>query len=277
MSIDTILRIVLVVAVVMSAVTGLLSGISSPSKFLRRIVIALVLIWCTLTIGIGVALKPKIGAIIITEGALLAGAPAFALASGLAASRTTGSRRNTLVLILAVAVLLDLGGFYSLNHQVAEIAASIGLTGQPVRKYEPTANKDCPENLNALYLAFELYVESNGSLPKADGWMKDPEFAARIQKDEWFHCPSVSNRHDAYYGYAFNDALSGIQLDGKKLSEMPDAARTPLLYDSSKLEMSAHDSFNSLPSAGRHNGKNNVLYCDGHIEALTPGASSAKR
>ena len=149
-------------------------------------------------------------------------------------------------------------------------AATIGLTGTRTKKVEPTENKECPENLKSLYLAFSLYVESNGSLPPADKWMDNQELTSRIQKDEWLHCPEVSNRKDTKFGYAYNDAVAAKSLDGKKLAEMPDAARTPLLYDSDNLAKSAHDAFRSLPANGRHAGKNNVLYCDGHINAVRP-------
>ena len=71
--------------------------------------------------------------------------------------------------------------------------------------------------------------------------MDQDDFKAAVQKDEWLHCPAVSNRHDDKYGYAYNDALVGRKLNGKKLKEMPDAAKTPLLYDSTDLAKNAHD------------------------------------
>jgi prepilin-type processing-associated H-X9-DG protein len=54
-------------------------------------------------------------------------------------------------------------------------------------------------------------------------------------------------------------------LGGKKWKEVPDAAHTPLFYDSSDLAINAHDGFTSLPSPPRHEGHNNVVYLDGRI------------
>ena len=62
----------------------------------------------------------------------------------------------------------------------------------------------------------------------------------------------------------------GRKLNGKTLKDMPDAAKTPLLYDSTDLAKNAHDSLTSLPKPGRHGGKNNILFCDGHIESVAP-------
>ena len=86
------------------------------------------------------------------------------------------------------------------------------------RKYDPVADKSCTENLKSLYFAFGKYVEYNDGLPPAETWQDQDDFKAAIQKDEWLHCPAVSNRHDAKFGYAFNAALSGRKLNGKKLT-----------------------------------------------------------
>jgi prepilin-type processing-associated H-X9-DG protein len=51
---------------------------------------------------------------------------------------------------------------------------------------------------------------------------------------------------------------------------MPDAAKTPLAFDSSTLTKNAHDPMTSLPKPGRHGGRNNILFCDGHIEMVEP-------
>ena len=96
---------------------------------------------------------------------------------------------------LTLLVLIDLGAFYHLNRSLAQIAGELGLSTMR-KKYEPIANKDCPENLKSLYFAFAQYVEGNGSLPPADKWMENDEIASKVQKEEWFHCPEVSNRHD---------------------------------------------------------------------------------
>jgi prepilin-type processing-associated H-X9-DG protein len=36
------------------------------------------------------------------------------------------------------------------------------------------------------------------------------------------------------------------------------------------MAKNAHDPLTSLPRPGRHGGRDNILYCDGHIEAVAP-------
>ncbi len=138
------------------------------------------------------------------------------------------------------------------------------------KKYEPQKNKDCPENLKSIYNAINLYSQDWDALPPFEKWLDNEELTSKIRQNEWLHCPEVSNRHDEKYGYAFNDKVSALKLGGKHLNELPDAVKTPLLYDSRDISKSAHDSFSSLPRPGRHGGRNNVLYLDGHVEAVNP-------
>ena len=81
-------------------------------------------------------------------------------------------------------------------------------------------------------------------------------------KDEQLHCPEVSHAGESRYGYAMNPALGG-----KKLSDIPAAERatTAVYYDSSDLSLDAHAGLESLPSPGRHGGRNNVVYADGVV------------
>jgi prepilin-type processing-associated H-X9-DG protein len=258
----------LLAAAVLALFVGL-AGYKGAAKPQAKIVlVVLVSVWTVLTLGVGIFLTPKIGPLVRTEGLLLALAPVGALFGGLASGKRKAVGLSPVLVVLGFTalVLIDLEAFYHLNHNLVQIAGELGI-GSPRTKYEPSANKDCPENLKSLYFAFAQYVEGNGSTPTADKWMDNDEIASKVQKEEWFHCPEVSNRHDARYGYAYNDAIAGRAMNGKKLSEMPNAAHTPLLYDSSNLAKSAHDAFASLPVPGRHGGRNNVLYCDGHVEA----------
>ena len=139
-------------------------------------------------------------------------------------------------------------------------------------EYKPETNKTCPENLKGLYNAFTQYAELNDSLPPADKWEENMDFTSRVPQDTWLHCPVVSNGHDDKFGYAYNTALGGkkLNLNGKPLSTFPDAAKTPLLYDSTNLGKNAQDPSASLPKPGRHGGRNNILYLDGHVEAVAP-------
>ena len=64
-------------------------------------------------------------------------------------------------------------------------------------------------------------------------------------------------------GYAFNAALG--HKDPEKLGA---PATTVLLYDSINPNKGASDFVTSLPQPGRHEGKNNVAYADGHVKVV---------
>jgi prepilin-type processing-associated H-X9-DG protein len=273
MNIEKILGIVLAAAAVLSLMLAML-GRGAKSRGSRVALGVITSLWCLLTIGAGAMFQSKIGPLVLIEGLLLAIAPASGLLGGLAAGRGGSTARAALPAAL-ILIVLDLGGFYALNHRVADLAETMGLFRPKAAAAVPEQN-GCTENLKALYFAFDKYAESNGSLPTADKWMENEEIVSRVQKNEWFHCPQVSNQKDEKFGYAYNEALANLSLNGKKLSEMPNAAHTVLLYDSSDLQRSAHDKVSSLPLKGRHSGHNNVLYCDGHIEALAAGAAPGK-
>jgi len=215
-------------------------------------------------------LAAKIGSLITLLATYLACALGAALLGGFGAGRKRSKNLPGGVALYGVVTLcvtgLALASVFSLLTPVGEIAKQLLTTQKPNLKVD----KDCTENLKSLYLGFEKYVEYNDALPPAETWEDQDDFKGAIQKDEWLHCPAVSNRHDTKFGYAYNAALAGRKLGGKKLSEMPDAAKTPLLYDSTDLAKDAHDSLTSLPKPGRHGGKNNILFCDGHIESVAP-------
>ena len=163
-------------------------------------------------------------------------------------------------------------GFQIRNVQpLLETLQTAGLL-KPRDDYKPETNKDCPANLQSVYNAFEQYAELNDKLPDAAKWQDDTDFTARIPQDEWLHCPTVSNRHDDKFGYALNETVTGkkLNLNGKPLKSLPNAATTPLLYDSTNTAKNAHDAVTSLPRPGRHGGRNNILYLDGHVFAVAP-------
>lgn len=274
MTIEAILRLILLTTGVLALIVGFAAYHSGGKKRIRSVVLLLVACWSAVTFGGGLYLTPKVGSIVAVEGTLLGLAVIGALAGGLSAYKMSngGAGPAPAAIVFGLLVLVDLTMFYRLNHKIVEMAGELGF-GAPHTKYEPSANKDCPENLKSLYFAFAQYVDGNGSLPSAERWMDNDELSSKVQKEEWFHCPEVSNRHDSNYGYAYNDLLSQRKLNGKKLQEMPNAAKTPLLYDSSNLGKSAHDAFVSLPRSGRHGGRNNVLYCDGHVDAVRAGSA----
>lgn len=211
------------------------------------------------------------GSFVLTLGMLVA----FLLALGLLGGFLAGSQRKSgrtagmaavggVVCLLGI---LDLAFAYSRIRPIVGAVKEFGLDAQ---KYEPEKNKDCPENLKSLYTAFRMYAEDWSGLPPAERWEDNEELISKVHQNEWLHCPAVSNRHDDKYGYAYNTQVAGVKLNGQALKEMPNAAVTPLLYDSTDLAKSAHDAVTSLPKPGRHGGRNNILYCDGHVEAVAP-------
>lgn len=174
-------------------------------------------------------------------------------------------------LVLALLSLIATGVQVKNVQSVLEMLQSMGLL-KPKDDYKPETNQDCPENLKKLYNAFEQYAEFNDSLPPAADWEANTDLTSRIPQDEWLHCPLVSNRYDNKFGYAYNNAVAGkkLNLKGKPLKTLPNAATTPLLYDSSNLNKNAHDAFSSLPRPGRHSGRNNILYLDGSVAPVIP-------
>ena len=46
-----------------------------------------------------------------------------------------------------------------------------------------------------------------------------------------------------------------------------------MVYESVKLVRNASDRFESLPNPGRHEGRSNVAYADGHAKARTMGGA----
>lgn len=221
----------------------------------------------------------RVGPIVTREALFLSFALLIALVGGCAAGvakrrqRETGRRSPALIVIALITVVLMVGvliPFFLRIQEVMGVLNSLGLL-QTKRGYEPALDKDCPENLKSLYTAFQQYAQDWDALPPAAGWMNNEELISKVSRNEWLHCPAVSNRRDDKYGYAYNDAVSAKPLGGKhNLGDLPNAAHTPLLYDSTDLSKGAHDAFRSLPKPGRHAERDNVLYLDGHLEAVAP-------
>ena len=75
--------------------------------------------------------------------------------------------------------------------------------------------------------------------------------------EEALRCPDAP---PGTQGYAMNS-----EVGGKRISEIASPAGTPLLFDSTLTGPNAHDNLSSLPSPGRHQGKNYVLFADGQV------------
>ncbi len=271
--------IVFVSLLVVAAVVGRQIGVRAKDAV--RAAFALVLTAIVVNMLLQQAVRPtaeKIGPIVTRQTLLLGCALSIALLGGFAGSLAQQRRQRRVQVGIAILTALLIGGvgatFINRVSEVVELARGVGLL-QSGPAYEPQKNKDCPENLKSLYIAFQQYAQDWDALPPAANWMDNDELVSKVRRNEWLHCPAASNRHDDRYGYAYNTVVAGRKLGGKHaLADLPDAAHTPLLYDSTDLGKSAHSDFagsaQSLPRPGRHGGRNNILYLDGHVQAVAP-------
>jgi prepilin-type processing-associated H-X9-DG protein len=232
-----------------------------------RVVAALSLALLIVIVGGTYPLAAQHGQGITSRAFWLAVALIVGLLGGFAAARKP---QNRLRYIAAVCLAVGPAGavINAENREVIGAVKELGL--DKTEKYEPEKNKACPENLRSLYIAFSMYAQDWDALPPAANWLENDDLTSKVRQDEWLHCPAVSNRRDDKFGYAYNESVAGRALNHKPLKEMPDAVKTPLVYDSTNLAKNAHDAVTSLPKPGRHGGRNNILYCDGHVEAVAP-------
>ena len=147
--------------------------------------------------------------------------------------------------------------FFPKARDTWNIASLLLPQGEAV--YDQSKNKTCPENLQQLYSALQFYTDEWDALPPAERWMD--AIQDKVPKDEYLRCPEVRAASPEKFGYAMNPALAG-----KPLRDIPDRKATPLFYDSSELEKNARTGPDSIPQPGRHTGRNNILYADGHVE-----------
>lgn len=185
----------------------------------------------------------------------------FAPTAGLAilGGAFAGSGGRLAHVVGAAILVVALGWIGSGGKQVYDVYRDI--MQKPASGGQPTsaADKSCPDRLKKLYDATMLYAEAwDGTLPPADHWMsalRDP--AQPFGEEEYLHCPDVSKGAGPKYGYAMNS-----ELGGKRIKDVKDAAKTPLYFDSDNLSLDA--SAAAPPANGRHGGKSNVVFADGH-------------
>ncbi|MCW3095528.1 MAG: hypothetical protein JWL77_1146 [Chthonomonadaceae bacterium] len=122
----------------------------------------------------------------------------------------------------------------------------------------------CLSNVKQIGLGTMMYAEDyDQRLPIAATWQTgiDPY----IKNRQVFHCPAALGAPypSASPGtnYAYNSAL-----DMMKVKRIANPAMTVSTYDSTSVEENAHDALTSLPSPGRHTGRNSVGFADGHAQ-----------
>lgn len=106
------------------------------------------------------------------------------------------------------------------------------------------------------YGLLQYAADEDGRLPPRDAWMDASQ--PRLPHDLGPRCADAPK---GAVGYAFNGGLSRA-----KTTELSDTV--PLVYDSVNPIRNASDPFASLPSPGRHEGKDNVAYADGHTGSV---------
>jgi prepilin-type processing-associated H-X9-DG protein len=118
----------------------------------------------------------------------------------------------------------------------------------------------CLSNLKQLALANVMYTDDfDGKLPSRDHWM-DLLHPYEKRYEDMEHCPLVKG--SGLYGYSLNARIV-------KIDDLPRPESVPLVYDSVNRAKNASDLVNSLPLPGRHHGKNNIAYADGHAKGVT--------
>jgi len=141
----------------------------------------------------------------------------------------------------------------------------------------PFTTTGCMENLRKLSRAMSLYLESADAFPPKGEWMDELFRYAKaddmLEEEAWklFQCPELGMRQGVY-GYAMNAALSEqLRPLEQNAKEWEAAGRTPAIFDSRDTSKNANgDPDKLLPKPGRHEGKNHIVYADGHVATLAP-------
>ena len=123
----------------------------------------------------------------------------------------------------------------------------------------------CLSNTKQQARALEMYREgADGRYPNRDYWMDAIE--PFVKEDKYvFHVPGPwAAKAPDVYGYAFNSTLS-------RAGQPKEPEKVPLVYDSSNPIRNASDPVTSLPSPGRHDGKDHIAYADGHAKTVVVG------
>ena|SRR5579862_1415422 len=124
----------------------------------------------------------------------------------------------------------------------------------------PSDRNSCLSHVKQLTLGLIMYSDdSEGKPPLRDSWMTDSEPYTKNFGIE--HCSKV--QEPGLYGYAFNASVKTLKDDAAP-------ARTRLVYDSVNYAKNASDLGDSIPQPGRHKGRNNVSFVDGHAKSIDP-------
>jgi hypothetical protein len=119
-------------------------------------------------------------------------------------------------------------------------------------------------NLKQLALASYMYAtDYDDLLPPAETWMDhiDPY----SKNEQILHDPSIKDRKDDEYGFAFFDPASCINPWSVR-----DSDKVPLLFQSVLMRRNAHGDLSTLPAVPRDEKMNIVAFLDGHARGFPP-------
>jgi prepilin-type processing-associated H-X9-DG protein len=121
----------------------------------------------------------------------------------------------------------------------------------------------CLSNLKQIALSALMYSQDyHERLMPRERWMDSA--MPYIKNESVFRCPEAVESDPIAFGYAFNGRFSMARMD-----RIASPASVPLFYDSENLSRNAFDHFSSLTRPGRHNGRNNIAFADGHAKPFT--------
>jgi prepilin-type processing-associated H-X9-DG protein len=117
----------------------------------------------------------------------------------------------------------------------------------------------CLSNLKQQYTGLLIYSQDqNDLLPPGPQWMDD--LGPYIKNEQVLHCTMVPK---SKFGYALNKKLGGGHA-----AKIPAPETTLLVFDADRPDRNGLAPANALPNPGRHFGRNNVCYADGHAKRL---------
>ncbi|HZH97813.1 MAG TPA: hypothetical protein VEX38_02475 [Fimbriimonadaceae bacterium] len=130
------------------------------------------------------------------------------------------------------------------------------VTGTP-----PTKQRACMSNLKQAAIGLALYMgDYDDRFPSRDSWMDAT--LPYTKMEDIYHAYELPQGVNGY-GFAMNSKLDLRRADKIGLPE-----QFPMLYDSINLARNASDPFISLPTPGRHKGKNHIAHADSSVRAV---------
>ncbi|MFZ4777364.1 MAG: prepilin-type N-terminal cleavage/methylation domain-containing protein [Terrimicrobiaceae bacterium] len=187
------------------------------------------------------------------------------------------------IIAMLAALLFPVGSRMLRQAQGAVCANNLRRTGELIFVYAGDNDGYFPwliQNGNRCFNRGSTF----GTLAGYDG-MSDSDFTAARAKTIW-NCPAqTASGTNCYYDYAGNVHVMGFQGQGStptyqvlKLSAVKKPSATILMADNASDETNGMNRIYISKSTGqwpwtigigaRHNGKANVLFCDGHVASL---------